>query len=52
MQHTNAEDNTSAQFVAIQAGCKEKDRLLKAFIENFAIKNNFSKKNRVHNVIS
>lgn len=33
MQHTNVEDSTSAQFVIIQVGYKEKDRQLKVFIE-------------------
>jgi hypothetical protein len=37
MQHTNVEDNTSAQFVITQVGYKEKDRQLKVFIEKIAI---------------
>jgi hypothetical protein len=37
MQLTSAEDNTNAQFVITQVGCKEKDHQLKVFIEIFAI---------------
>ena len=52
MQHTSAEDNTNVQFAITLAGCKEKGRQLKVFIEIFAIRNFFVKKNRVHYVIT
>jgi hypothetical protein len=42
MQLTSAEDNTNAQFVITQVGCKEKDHQLKVFIEIFAIRNFFA----------
>jgi len=38
LQHTNVEGSTNALFAATQAGCKEKGRQLKVFIEFFAIK--------------
>jgi hypothetical protein len=43
-QHTNAEDNTSAQFVVTPAGCRERDHQLKVFIENFCDQKNFLQK--------
>jgi len=39
MQLTSVEDSTNAQFAITQAGCKEKGRQLKVFIEIFAIRN-------------
>ena len=43
--HTSAEGSINAQFVAKLVGCKVKDPLQKAFIENFSrSKENFCKK--------
>jgi hypothetical protein len=50
MQHTSVEDNTNARFANTQAGCKEKDRQLKVFIEIFAIRNFFATKKIVYNM--